>query len=134
MPCSGHQNIARSHRCKTPKSRRNRIQHYRHTVLLSTGPQKTDAMLGPQNHCSESPMFKTKTKAKLHSASSPHCLPGHKPMPCSGHQNFARSYRCKTLKSRRNCIQHYRHTAYRAIDPCHARATKTSLGVTDAKH
>ena len=47
MPCSGPQNIARSYRCKTPKSGRNRIQHYRHTVLLSTRQPK---------HCPETPM------------------------------------------------------------------------------
>ena len=81
-------------------------------------------------------MQNTEIKAKLHSALPPLCLPGHKkPTTCSGHQTSARSHRCKIPKPRRNRVQHKRHTAYRAINNrCHARAPKTSLGVTDAKH
>ena len=48
-------------------------------------------------HRSELLMQNIKLKAKLHLASSPHRLPGHKTLiPCAGLQNDARSHRCKT--------------------------------------
>ena len=43
------------------KPRRNRIQHYRHTVCRAT---KTDAVLGPPKERSERPMPKTDAYAR----------------------------------------------------------------------
>ena len=84
---------------------------------------------------SESPMQYTKSKAKLHFALPPLSCQAINPTPCSDHQNNAQSPMQDTkIKAKpHSALLPHPLTAHRATNnQCHARATKTLPGSTDA--